>query len=57
MTQYPDYEIERFENEGGKYFCDINPELTDQELEEIPVIDLLESDSDAGKEVQEHQKS
>jgi len=53
---YPGYEIERFEDDGGNLFCDINPHLTDQEMEEIPVIDLGD-DEDARKEVQEHQES
>ncbi len=50
MTQYPGYEIERFEDEGGS-------QPTDQEIEEIPVIDLLGDDKDAGEEIQKHQES
>jgi len=50
MTQYPDYEIDRFEDEGGS-------QSHDREMEEIPVIDLLGDDNDAGEEIQEHQES
>lgn len=49
MTQYPGYEIERFEDEGGS-FCYLafksDPEPNDRE--EIPVIDFLGDDFDDG---------
>lgn len=60
MTQYPNYEIERFEDEGGNncyYPRKDDPEPTDRKLEAIPVIDLLGDDDDAGEEIQEHQES
>jgi hypothetical protein len=49
MTQYPGYEIERFESEGGNCYYLREDEPNDQELKEIPVIDLL-TDENEGKD-------
>lgn len=51
MTQYPGYEIERFENEGGNsscYYRYFKP--IELEMEKVPVIDIIE-DEDPREEV------
>lgn len=55
-NNYPNYEIERFEDEGGS--CYIPSTESEIKMEKIPVIGLLEEDdNDAGEEIQKHQES
>lgn len=51
MTQYPGFEIERFEYEGGRCYYP-QKEPTDLEMEEI----LLGDDANARKENEKHKE-